>query len=389
MWFVSNKFLGTKRHLLVSSKNLQWVEKIDPHILGYAYSKFHPFSLSSFLRISAESTPHLLPENIRKSLDICNISFEQSGAGFLMRPAELQKRIVDFVEEVGCLFEPLLPYLETYVQNIEVLSRCLPAHYSVELLKEVNHAGKITLDESGHAPKPIYSLSHSKTGRMTIVGGAQILTTPRELKHCIRSRFKNGTIIEIDYSALEPRTALAVIGSGLASSPDIYEHVAKIFSPGLPRETAKQVTISFLYGAAKNTIRRLIGTSKDIDSELQKLKKLFGFEKIVTQAEIEIQKNGYFKNHAGRPIRVDSIKRGLLFNNFCQSTAVDVALSGFANLLDEMQATNFQAVPLYFIHDAIILDVPAEELDRLEKISFSLPTCLGIDFPTKMKILNN
>ena len=305
-----------------------------------------------------------------------------------MRPEELRTRIVEFVAEMDKLLLPLLPYLETYARGMKVLAKCQDAKYSVSHLKIADPGRKINLNRDGYAPRPIYNLSNGKTGRMTIVSGSQMLTAPREVKECIRSRFEGGAIVEIDYSALEPRTALAIIGSDLALSADIYEHVAGIFSPRLSREKAKQVTISFLYGAAKSTIRHFIDATSSIDAELDGLRELFGFDEIVNSAITEISENGFFRNHAGRPISPQSSKRGLLFNNFCQSSAVDVALSGFSHLLKYIE-DNLGAIPLYFIHDALILDVPPGDLDALKDASAHLPTYLGVDFPTKIKILHN
>ena len=51
-----------------------------------------------------------------------------------------------------------------------------------------------------------------------------------------------------------------------------------------------------------------------------------------------------------------------------------------------MKGSNLQARPLCFIHDAILIDSPTEEIDCLSQMSEELPTYLGINFPTKITI---
>lgn len=374
--------------MVVDHGVIRWMADVPPDILGYPYSSSDPLSLLNFLTIARRPIPNLLPSNIEKSLEIASIPLQHAGAGFLIRSAELRDRIETFVDHVENLMELLGKYQDRYTIGMQVLSRCKNAKYSRSCLLEVDAFHKIKLSEDDFAPRPIYNLSNGKTGRMTITAGSQILTSPHEVKKCIRSRFDGGKIIEIDFSALEPRTALAIMGSELAQIPDIYTHIGSLFSPPLDREKAKQVTISFLYGATKGTIRHLVDGGPEIDGELDKLKVMFGFDEIVDNAIAEVKRQGFFRNHAGRPIFPQSSKRGLLFNNFCQSSAVDVALSGFSALLDEMSVSCL-AEPLYFIHDALILDVPATELDLVKEKCAYLPTYLGINFPTKVKILHN
>ena len=389
MWFISRHFLGSRQHALIVDGEITWVNDVPSDILSYPANDNDPLSLSSFLAIGKGSQLTILPPNIHKSLLTSGIPLATAGASFLVRPYELQKNIRNFVKNVQAQLSFLEKYQETYVTNTMVLDKCRAALYSSADLGLVKDGTKITLDKTGFAPRAIYNLSGGKTGRMTIQAGPSILTCSRDIKKCIRSRFQNGSIIEVDFSSLEPRTALAVIGSKLCEAPDIYEHVGKLFFPVLPRDLAKQVTISFLYGAAKNTIKCFIGDRLEVDAKLDEMKEMFGFDEIVGSALRQINERGFFTNHCGRPIYPQSSKLGLLFNNFCQSSAVDVALSGFSNLLKGMEADSLKSVPLYFIHDALILDVPPDEVDTVLQRSSTLCTYFGLKFPAKAKILHN
>jgi hypothetical protein len=222
---------------------------------------------------------------------------------------------------------------------------------------------------------------------MSVISGLNVLTLEKGFKSKLKSRYENGKIVEIDYSALEPRVALAVSESPLALVTDVYTEIGDMI--GLSdRGTVKQLIISFLYGAGNATMRRLTNLSdRELSDRLKIMSKLFKRAEIVRSLRKQLAKTGYFVNHAGRPVFPGSEKEGLLFNNYCQSSAVDVALSGFATLLQNISAEEMKSTPLCFIHDAILLDVPEEEIENLRKFSAKLHTYMGIEFPTKLTVI--
>ena len=52
-------------------------------------------------------------------------------------------------------------------------------------------------------------------------------------------------------------------------------------------------------------------------------------------------------------------------NNYVQSTAVDVALSGFAKVYEKLNKN--QAKPIFIIHDALMIDVKEDYIDEFVK----------------------
>ncbi|MBC8409231.1 MAG: hypothetical protein H8E12_10990, partial [Rhodobacteraceae bacterium] len=201
--------------------------------------------------------------------------------------------------------------------------------------------------------------------------------------------FQKGKIIELEFAALEPSTALALAGSKFAESDDVYAIIGDILGVS-SRPVAKQATISFLYGANITTISKLIDMPlKSLRPKLNYLKQIFKYDEIISKIHAELKVNAYFKNHFGRVIFPDSNREGVLFNNFCQSSAVDVALSGFASLLKQIKDKNMSACNICFIHDAVLLDVPENEIEVLKQMAIKLHTRLGINFPVKLKIVDN
>tara|TARA_Y100000389_G_scaffold135443_1_gene132984 strand:- start:360 stop:788 length:429 start_codon:yes stop_codon:yes gene_type:complete len=71
------------------------------------------------------------------------------------------------------------------------------------------------------------------------------------------------------------------------------------------------------------------------------------------------------QNHFGRPIFPD--KESKLFNSYIQSTAVDVAMLGFGQIISALRAAG-GCRPLFLIHDEIICDVPSGVLTSAQEI---------------------
>jgi hypothetical protein len=73
-----------------------------------------------------------------------------------------------------------------------------------------------------------------------------------------------------------------------------------------------------------------------------------------------------------------------------QSTAVDVVCQGFTTLLDEFEKDSIDAVPLYLIHDALMMDVTpaAKELIKARLINGVHIASLGCTMPLKLKTID-
>jgi len=366
MYYIDKEFLGlepsTKCRMLCEDGTL------------------NPGTVGAFLQI-AHVKNNFIPSEIINTLSVCNIPIHKAGLSYLVRKQELNdilelhKRNVDIA--IGVMGE----YIKIYSDNIHTLNSCSPCRF-------LTTVEDIDITPEGFAD-PVKYNTVTKTGRMSVVSGPSFLTMKKDTKSKIISRFQNGKIIEIDFSALEPRTALAIAGSEFAESDDVYAVVGDILGIN-SRPVAKQATISFLYGANITTISKLIDMPlKSLRPKLNYLKQIFKYDEIISKIHAELKANAYFKNHFGRVIFPDSNRDGVLFNNFCQSSAVDVALSGFASLLKQIKDKNMNTCNVCFIHDAVLLDVPESEIEALKLMATKLPTRLGINFPVKLKIVDN
>lgn len=376
MYYINKETLGTTDHVYPTDETAQ-----ESGYYLVADGTSQPGTVQSFARILGKEIK-LLPPEIEKSLHRCNIPSRQAGLCHLVEPHRLAEIIECFHEKVTSQLAPIAEYAPFYAENVTTLNSCAP------MLLRAGTTGT-GVDSGGLCERILYDTASTKTGRMSVVSGPNALTMQKEFKRNLISCFEGGSIIEVDYSALEPRSALAIANSEIASVEDVYNDIGNRLGIN-DRAVAKQVIISFLYGAAKATISRIAGIPEYIlQPKLDELKDIFLYDETIAEINQQLAKNGYFRNHAGRIIFPTSEKSGTLFNNYCQSTAVDIAMSGFTSMLSLFRENNLSARPICFIHDAVVLDVPKKELEFVKNNVKQLPTYLGIDFPTKLNVLND
>ena len=264
--------------------------------------------------------------------------------------------------------------------DLQMLSDLIEANdvASLRSLKEM-------VDEST-LPPPTYSRISTKTGRLTITSGPQILTLKKEFRRVFKSSFQGGSLFEIDFVSLEPRVALN-LAAGNESQDDVYQSFIDKHALKITRETAKLAVLCALYGAGTSKLTSVLkkdGSSLTARQLLSKISHFFGVQPLTKMLQ-EQSASGYITNYFGRPIEVDDNRGSMLINNFLQSTAADLAIEAFSEFAADK---SFCGIPLFIIHDALIIDVhPKDEpkLSSFVKKGF-MHEQLG-RFPLKLKRL--
>lgn len=223
--------------------------------------------------------------------------------------------------------------------------------------------------EDGCASVPVYSTASSTTGRLTVKSGPNILTMKKELRKIFKSRYPGGKILQIDFVSLEPRVLLAI--QNIKSPDDIYDHIREeVLKDQWDRSVAKSATLGAIFGISAARFQENSSISPEASSEiLRSVRKFFNvssFGKILKQ---EMFQKGYIENAYGRKITPSSSQAHVLINNKVQSTGVDVALLGFSTLLQSFSKENLKVLPLFLIHDAIVVDVPRTSIQKVEEIT--------------------
>jgi hypothetical protein len=83
------------------------------------------------------------------------------------------------------------------------------------------------------------------------------------------------------------------------------------------------------------------------------------------QAERRSNKGRWITNHFNRRIPTEGVEDYKLVNYWTQSTAVDVALLGFAQMVAAFPPEKIH--PIFVLHDAIFIDAANETIPKLKE----------------------
>lgn len=215
----------------------------------------------------------------------------------------------------------------------------------------------------GLAPRIVYDQAGTATGRLTVKEGPSILTLPKSCRSVIRSA-QGGAIFEVDFVSLEPRFVLHTMSR--PAPRDIYEDIrTSVFGGELTRKVVKTATISALYGSSVALMSELTGLSHTAKTVTRRVKEYFGADELGHRLSAQVD-SGILHNYYGRPL--PDMKKGAkeshLISYYVQSSCVDTVLLGFSSLCDRIKTLN--ARPIYVIHDALLVDVPAPSIERFQ-----------------------
>lgn len=276
-------------------------------------------------------------------------------------------------------YEKLFKSLEKSKLNLLVYKSFLEIEKN-ETIKSCLRSFKAS---NSYCNKVIYDLTKTTTGRLIVKSGPKILTLPKRCRGIIQSSFKNGKVISIDFNALEPRLFLKF--NNEKCNGDIYDEISSRLSFQIDRSIIKRAIISILYGTSVNNLQNISDSRKE---EIYKtVIDYFGYNNLLEKAS-NVNENDLRLNYFGRPINnLGEDKKHIIINNYVQSTAVDISLSYFTDLIDILD-TSF-ARPLFIIHDAIVFDVSEEYYDKFKNIIEKgyIDDDLG-HFPVSIEIFN-
>lgn len=387
--------LGTNRHLLYNGDSFSWVRDLPDN--SYVFGSSDGFDLRESISVSGEDISTFEESPHGKAIRSL-VGRDISVPWFQVMPDSLFKSILSrLLDDLWMFAKQNMGgyYIDTLSANRELLDRLQQPFIDVPCLKSIISKSSqakaydlvrfLPKGKDNLAPKTSYSMGGSITGRLTVSDGPNILTLKKSHRQIIKSRFDGGKIVQADISSLEPRIALSVAGKD--PPEDIYSYVCeKIFNGELSRSQAKKSILTCIYGGSSWTLGKSL--SKDINPKkiLKDVKEYFEIDKLNKTLEAEILDKGFITNLYGRKI----MSGESLVNHFLQSTGVDVSLSVFRSLLSSLDDSGDNYVPIYVIHDAIVLDVSSSALEALRDICKKSFQVDGIKckFPLKIDIIS-
>jgi len=377
--YISPRITGLGKYLVATDNNRYFSSGVVPKeewVLGEPGNK----SIDELAKVSGRDLRNLPSEKYVRA--VRSVSSLENVPWKMILPAEayklyIQKLIDDARQTLGTgsinYYENIFKCSRSYLDSLEPI-RVDQLKLSRYLMTEDSDSQRSALlsfktdDVTGMIEPPRYHQFSTKTGRMTIKSGPKVLTLRKDLRDIFRTRYDRGRILQVDFSALEARLALAVVGK--TAPKDIYTTLGReIFSGSLTRDDMKIITISTIFGAGwKSIMERLECDKLTAKGIRREIRKFFEIEKISSGLIEEMSEEGIIRNFYGRVLNEDSDTENILYQNYIQSTSVDVTCLGFTSFLEKIKRSGCHVSPLFSIHDALFLDVHEDSEKKLEEI---------------------
>jgi hypothetical protein len=387
--------LGTDRNLVSGADGYSWSDGVPRHAWHLTGAlKSSGKCLDTLLKLEGA----VLPTPPQKYLTaFAGLTKEPVRWQHALPEAAFREYFKNLVGVTSSIFPKLsFDYYErAWAAGSRVLSQLRPAKINVEMWRELSEStgqSSVGMDgfkpnKSGFAALPVYDRFGTRTGRLTIASGPNILNLRRESRAVIKSAFEGGSICCLDFKALEPRIVLAEAGKATAAE-DLYAEVAQeMFGGAVSRDTVKSAVISMLYGIGRASLMiQLHADDSKIDAFMARIREYFGLTALADKIRKGMGDDNIVVNRYGRRLKVDADARdAILINTYAQSSGVDVVLLGFDRILTHLGTDGIR--PLFSLVDAIILDVSPDRLRDVQSVtSIDVPT-YSARFPLKFEVI--
>lgn len=372
---IDSAVLGTKRHIVGDVEGYTWSDSVSRdtwHLTGELKSAATSKCLDTLLRLTQRDLPSV-PERYVVAMRHLVTGSQVIPWQTVLPQDQFKEFFKNLVQETTDAFSglPFDYYDIAWSAGSRVLGSLRPACIDTNFFNSAiqENPGSPGLESfrpkrSGYAHPVTYDRFATRTGRLTVIEGPNILILKKDLRRIIKSSFDGGSIVYLDFRALEARIVLAEAGRS-SSADDIYQDISNVQFKGiLPRDVVKVAVLAELYGISRGALKTKLGVSdQKLDSFISVIKDYFKVEDLRSRLRRQVALDGKMFNRFGRPLRVPESQDNLLVNTYAQSSGVDVSLIGFDNLLARLGSEGIR--PLFVLHDAIVLDVRP---DRLEDV---------------------
>lgn len=395
---ISSCVLGTEKHIIVSDDGYVSTpkESKDVWILNGALDATKPLCLDSLLRLGTTEVTITPPVKWVRCMDLLTSGSSSIPWSQVMPPQPYRQFIKNLINSIKVTIDELPKdyYRSAWGPGGLFLSTLKAAKVDASTFKEFfesqdrdsNVLETFKPGPGGFLQPVSYDRFATRTGRLKVSSGPNILTLKKEHRKVLKSNFSNGSICSLDFSALEARIILAETDKDYGGE-DLYVKIAnKLFDGKIERDVVKGAVISELYGSSKHTLGLRLGISgTKLDEFVGAIRDYFETSALRRRLKDEYSKTMKVKNRYGRPLELPEPQDHLLVNTYAQSTGVDVSLLGFKSVMEQLGTDGIR--PLFVLHDALILDVREDRLRDVESVrSVTIPG-YSIKFPLKFELI--
>ncbi len=385
---IHNRFLGSERHLVCrQGGSLQWSDSVPDGawVLDREMTWDYPRDLRTIDRFLGLGLKLDLPERFA--------SADEASSVETSRPIHTVPRsiLLGFIWQLLLDLESKASLIDdVYITDhfLEIrrqLGDLRQAHIDARLWDQATKSDpspaleSFEPDQQGLAQPVLYDQISSITGRLTVHSGPQILTLRRDHRQLIRPSRKGRAVVMLDFVSHEPRVALGI--AGIDAPEDIYAWFRDEHCVSVSRENAKVAIIGTLYGMSASTLAEKLDTNLIQARAISEIvRSTFGIKTLEAELLEAYRSQGHIRSLFGRRILPSSGTPGVLVNAYLQSTAMDLGMAGFRQILTSLAANLIEVSPLFYIHDAMVVEVPERRLDEVASLShreITIPNCPG------------
>jgi hypothetical protein len=377
-FYISKNMLGTPKSLVHSSDGtFKWEDnpKSD-YAIGDTEALISISEISKLLKVDVDL--EVGSQKQKKAFAELGLNEHEIAWAAALSPQIFYSRLRSIAEEVKkiiCAYDNT-EYGQTYKECKEFLRSLSRASVNVEKIHSyiencksgpsVISSLKSFLPPKGesYASKAVYSQTSTSTGRLVVNSGPSILTLPARNRDILKSSM-GGKIFQVDFVSLEPRVMRYV--NNQDAPDDIYNDIKdKLFNSEIDRKVVKLATLSALYGSSHRAISEITGNKESSKNVIRRVRQYFDVDRMERGLMRILHEEKQIANYYGRPLRIEDPRPNILISHYVQSTAVDTALIGFSRLMKDL--TLLKIVPIYVIHDAVVVDVPMDSIEEFHKI---------------------
>ena len=353
MLIIKSDNFASNSHLLCKNTNFSWITEIPE---GAVFADSGQRSFQELATIFGYSVEPFISPNYKKSAEVLGSNppwyFYIGKKKFITRAKQYSEIYSDFRSSFDTNQIDIHQSISSFLEILE------PAKYNPELVdtQYEDHFKKSIKPHlaNGMLPVPKYTRTKTKTGRLSVHTGPNVLTMHAGLRAGLEGSH------QIDFISMEPNFLLKYIGK--SPSDNLYDDIrSSILNDSITRVKVKIATISALYGSDRS------------DKFAKTISDYFCLDKVVAELEQRIV-NDTIRNEYGRLINLQGARGRHLLSLWLQSSATDGALYGFYNF-----KKNNDIKALWIIHDALIFIGDEKAISTKE-----LDIGLGIKLPVKV-----
>ena len=393
---IDSSVLGTSKHIVGDHEGFVWsvsVPRDSWHMTGNTKLSSSK-CLDTLFRLNHHSSSKIPDRYLTAMQCLITGSIPAVPWQHILPQDEFRLFFKSLVQETIDIFSRLpFSYYETaWLSGSRVLSALRPARIDLDKLQsyQANTAQHIPGLESfrpkrsGFSHPAVYDRFATRTGRLTVIEGPNILVLKKSCRDIITSSFEGGSIISLDFKALEARIVLAETGH-YSEEDDIYNDISqKQFGGTLSRDIVKTAVLAELYGISRGSLKVRLGVSdKQLDSFIAVIRGFFKVNELRKRLKDQVGASGKMLNRFERPLIIPEGQDNLLVNSYAQSSGVDVSMIGFDSILQQLGTEGIR--PLFVLHDAIIIDVHPDRLCDVEGIKDVAIRGYEKNFPIKFE----